>query len=178
MIDIYVEDQINECFSKYIDLIDSNNWDTFDSKLSQYSLKTQSIIYDMIQSCDIHPIDYLSYVPLGYFYQTCQEKCVIPNHISEICMFAFGGDTLKELHIPSSVKSIAASAFKDCRYLKDIYFDGESQELMLIKSKHDTWEEPFKYADAPITIHCLDKDLIVKPHHLDFSWDSDLDLPF
>ena len=56
-------------------------------------------------------------------------KFTVPNDVTHIHTYAFScSSALSSINIPSSVISIGACAFDDCALLKNIYFDGTTEE--------------------------------------------------
>ena len=59
------------------------------------------------------------------------DKVYIPEHITVIEERAFMYNVnIKEIHLPSTLKSIGNYAFYKCEALNDFYYDGDVGELL------------------------------------------------
>ena len=77
----------------------------------------------------------------------------ISDEITRLKAYAFYGQSISSVYIPSSVTYIETQCFAECENLTDIYYDGTKEEFDAI-SKYD-WKT------TTVTLHCTDGDYII-----------------
>lgn len=145
-----------------IALIDKNDFGKFYFDLHDWEYKPQVIGYvtTCLLEADIHPLDYLNYIPFSYLYgQVTDETYYIPKHIKTIGMGAFEGCMdLTTIYIPKSVTTIGDHAFYDCTNLTDIYYEGSIKDWAYVALNGS---DIFPTNIREVTIHCSDQPLIL-----------------
>ena len=114
--------------------IDNSDWKFLSDKLNvtNYALKTE--FFKMLLEVGINPLDNMYSIP-PFFYtgilSLSMDKIYIPEHITIIEERAFMYNlNIKEVHLPSTLKSIGNYAFYKCESLNDFYYDGNVGELL------------------------------------------------
>lgn len=130
-----------ELIETHIELIDKEEFDSFYdelfkslyiSELSGACIRGLSIqghdtiveVNKLLRRSGVETLQYLNYIPYGYFANSDLVNYSIPKHINKIDYFAFSKcENLNYIYIPSNVKIIAAKAFFSCNSLKVIEVD-------------------------------------------------------
>ena len=96
----------------------------------------------------INPLDYMTEVPPGYFFNEEATKIVIPEGVRVLhqCCF-YSLKTLEEVHLPSTVNRIFENSFGNCPKLSKIYYNGTSDDFYDKVVIDD-------FTDNDVTIYC------------------------
>lgn len=93
-----------------INIIESNNfeylYDLYDTGFDEAAALTEALY-----SAGIDPLPYMEHVPHGFARDTYGRNYVIPESINSIYAYAFYGNGLTMINIPSSVGTIGSYAF-------------------------------------------------------------------
>ena len=127
--------------------IDNSDWGRLSDKLNVTSYALKAEFFKMLLEVGINPLDNMYSIP-PFFYtgilSLSMDKVYIPEHITIIEEKAFMYNVnIKEIHLPSTLKSIGNYAFYKCGALNDLYYDGDVDELlkMLTFAKNVFWDE-------------------------------------
>ncbi len=120
-----MDKHIIDFIKEHEELIEENKWEEIYEEIGIWHRSGE--FTTAIIEAGINPLDYLSYVPLGYLYRGSLETIHIPNTINEIREDSFRYVSgLKSITIPNSVKEIGAFAFSSSS-LENIIFEEGSQ---------------------------------------------------
>lgn len=118
-----------------------------------------------LRSCDIEPLDYLTFVPAYYDHgNEFIKKIIIPENIIRVSYAAFADCiNLVSITLPATLESISSSVF--CRTpIKDIVYEGSKYDFC---TKLELDPECGLDSDTPV--HCNNGNLTVsdnkKFHH-------------
>ena len=113
---------LKEFIESNIDLIENNQWETvYDRALSKLSDSDIGQFTKIFLDANIHPENYLSYLPNYFLYGTSIKNFEIPSSITSINRSAFYDcSSLTSITIPDSVTAIGYSAFSSCSSLTSI----------------------------------------------------------
>ena len=79
---------------------------------------------------NINPLDYMTQVPPGYFFNEDFTKIFIPEGVEVLhrnCCSILRA--LEEVHLPSTITRIFDGSFDDCTNLSKIYYNGTSDDF-------------------------------------------------
>lgn len=115
-----MEDLTQDFIEKYIDLIDKNDFDELFYKCIYESNVDITDLRCVLEECDIEPLDYIDYIPMGYFLgdQNLTE-IILPNDIQSIHDDAFHHcDSLEKISLPNILYDIGERSLSYCGSLK------------------------------------------------------------
>lgn len=116
--------KVKEFIEKHISLIENNEFEyLFEKVLNSYLPQFIYQVVNVLESADIHPIPYLTFIPEGYYMLSPIAEYITPENIRRICYEAFYASDLQKLHITSNCYEIESSAFKDCDDLTTVVID-------------------------------------------------------
>ena len=166
---------VDEFINKYIDWIDKNEWDYVYQQatlLLEYPYDFTAKLFE----ANIDPLPYMttvpySYAPLDINKVTLSSKCTridasafnccsnlktieLPEGLEVIDQSAFSDSGLIEITLPSSLIILGPYAFKDCKDLRKINYNGTIDQMNKVR----VWEEVFEGIPTPY-IHCTDGDI-------------------
>lgn len=119
-------ERAHELIEKYIDLIDTNQFEDFYININAEIPDNHSALVGMVsyvlESANIYPLDHLSYVPKHYAaYRQDLETIRIPDHITAIDNGAFKFcSNLNAVEFPEGLEIIGCEAFAACTHLPKI----------------------------------------------------------
>ena len=142
--------------------IDNGEWKELSDKLNvtNYALKTE--FFRMLLEVGINPLDNMYSIP-PFFYtgilSLSMDKVYIPEHITVIEERAFMYNVnIKEIHLPTTLKSIGNYAFYKCESLNDLYYEGEIGGLLeMLKNAEDVFWDEHKLNQEYIQVHSKGK---------------------
>lgn len=146
MIDYYIKDFLQrEDIQNYLK---KENLDrVFDEWCAQYLTKSLKQFFEL--HANINPLDYMTEVPSGYFFNENITKIVIPEGVKLLHQNC--GSLLKsleEVHLPSTITVIHEYPFYSCPNLSKIYYNGTSNDFYTKVSVEDFCD------DSDVRIHC------------------------
>ena len=113
---------IKELIKKYAALIETNKFDQLYETLAKSAQESAFIpdITEVFESAGINPLDYMTYIESGMYYQSQLTEINIPNNIRSIQRKAFEAAYINKIVMSDSVKTIGHRCFSDCRDLTHI----------------------------------------------------------
>lgn len=108
---------IKELIKKYAALIETNN---FNQLYSDIDTNYRPELTRVLESAKIYPLDYMTYIPTGMYYESETSEIKIPNNIERIYRKAFESAHAETITMTDSVKDLGDSCFYDCRQLTNI----------------------------------------------------------
>ncbi len=127
-----------ELIEKYIDLIEADKFEDLymhlNSEIHAGESQLIGLVTSILESCDIHPLNYMEYVPTFYnAYREDLTSVIIPDHIFAIDRGAFKFcSNLKSVKLPNTIEVIGTEAFAACIQLETINF---SDHLIKIEDR-------------------------------------------
>lgn len=108
---------IKELIKKYAALIETNNFDQLYSDIDNYY---RPHLTRVLESAKIYPLDYMTYIPTGMYYESEASEIKIPNNIERIHRRAFGSAHAETITMTDNVRELGDNCFYDCRQLTNI----------------------------------------------------------
>lgn len=108
---------IKELIKKYAALIDTNN---FNQLYSDIDTNYRPDLTRVLESAKIYPLDYMTYIPTGMYYESEASEIKIPNNIEKIHRRAFASAHAETITMTDNVRELGDSCFYDCRQLTNI----------------------------------------------------------
>lgn len=119
----------------------------FDEWCKEYLTKYLRQFFE--SDVNINPLDYMTEVLPGYFFNEDMTKIIIPEGIQVLHQnCACFNKKLEEVHLPSTVTRIFDNSFDSCPNLSKIYYNGTSDDFydkVLVDDFCD---------DSDVTIYC------------------------
>ena len=132
------DEEMNELFNHWIDF-------------SGYNYNLLIEFFEL--ECGINPLDYMDYVPSGYFYHHNAKQLHIPEGIRNIypdCIY--GCKNLETIYLPNSITFLQTDAIANCPNLRYIAYEGTKEDFYNIQLEDFT-------GDRIVTIQCDDGDI-------------------
>ena len=117
-----MEKLTQDFIEKYIHLIDKNDFDELFYKCIHESNVDITDLRYVLEECNIEPLDYIDYIPMGYFLgdQNLIE-IILPNDTQSIHADAFHYcDSLEKISLPNTLYDIGERSLSYCGSLKYI----------------------------------------------------------
>lgn len=114
---------LKEFIKNHRDDINSQSFKEIYDELNSSFLQAVDVgkFTELLYTCGIDPLEYMSKIPDYYAYKSRFQSIVIPNNIISIGKGAFEGCTsLTSIAIPDSIIDIGSSAFSGCASLSSI----------------------------------------------------------
>ena len=117
-----LNDQLRAIINKYSHLIETNNFDQLYETLGKNDQESAFIpdITEIFESVSINPLDYMTYIESGMYYQSKLTEINIPSNIRSIQRKAFEAAYINKIVMSDSVKTIGQRCFSDCRNLTHV----------------------------------------------------------
>ena len=152
--------KLQEFIEQNIDLIENNDFDVLYDKINSYKFTT--MFSEAIIKAGINPLNYMSYVPKRYLYESLIEEIDIPSNIERISKYAFArcyglSDVvlpeglkfidegafmncclMESITLPSTLEVIDYGAFQGCNKLAILYFRGTTDQWLNVDEKDDS----------------------------------------
>lgn len=97
----------------------------------------------------IEPLEYLKYLPFGYFYHESPEILKIPDNITMLQNESiYKCNNLKELHLPTSIQYMHDDVVYDCKNLEKVVYAGTVKQFLKIRQE--------AFCNTNIEVHCTD----------------------
>ena len=128
-----ISNEAKSLIEKYIEYIETEDYaDLYDLIWTDEdctNFGTVGEITALLENIDINPLEYLDYIPLGYYSGVSKSEFNIPKNIKEINDYAFESSSLKSIDIPFNIKYIGEGAFAYCEDLKYVNIDNPDIQI-------------------------------------------------
>ena len=118
---------------RYIEYIESEDYaDFYDLIWADENCNNFGIVGEItaiLENININPLEYLNYIPIGYYSGASKTELDIPKNIKEINNYAFESSSLKSIDIPFNVKYIGEGSFAYCEDLKLVQIDNPDIQI-------------------------------------------------
>lgn len=119
----------------------------FDEWCKEYLTKYLRQFFE--SDVNINPLDYMTEVPPGYFFNEDMTKIIIPEGVQVLHQnCACLNKKLEEVYLPSTITRIFDNSFDGCTNLSKIYYNGTSDDFYDKLSVDDFCD------DSEVTIYC------------------------
>lgn len=134
-------------------LQEENMNEIFEIWLNTYHQNYQILIEFLETECGINPLNYMDYLPFGYFYYSNTRVLHIPDGIRKLeSNSIYGCKNLETIYLPNSITYLSEDAIYNCPNLKYIAYAGTKKDFQNIQLEDFT-------DDRIIIIQCDDGDL-------------------
>ena len=171
-----LSDEAKALIEKYIEYIESEDYADFydfiwaDEECINFEIVGE--ITSILENININPLDYLNYIPMGYYSAVSKTEFNIPKNIKEINNYAFESSNLKSISIPFNVKYIGEGSFAYCEDLKLVQIDNPDIQIqydafnycdidkIIYAGSRSDWEG-FEFSDRANfhVVECIDGDV-------------------
>lgn len=113
---------IKELIKKYAALIETNNFNQLYSDIDN-NYELSGYIPDLtkvLESAKIYPLDYMTYIPTGMYYESEASEIKIPNNIERIHRKAFESAHAETITMKDNVRYLGDNCFYNCKQLTNI----------------------------------------------------------
>lgn len=113
---------IKELIKKYAALIETNNFNQLYSDIDN-NYQLSGYIPDLtrvLESAKIYPLEYMTYIPTGMYYESEASEIKIPNNIERIHRKAFESAHAETITMTDNVRYLGDNCFYDCKQLTNI----------------------------------------------------------
>ena len=134
-------------------LQEENMNEIFEIWLNSYHQNYQILIEFFETECGINPLDFMDYLPMGYFYYSKAHTLHIPDGIKNLypnCIY--GCKNLETVYLPNSITFLQMDAISDCPNLRYIAYEGTKEDFYNIHLEDFT-------GDKIVIIQCDDGDI-------------------
>ena len=115
---------VKHFFEFNIHLLEKNDFDTFFSRAEgEFLPNTVNDIGIYLETADITPMNYLTFIPEGYYLMSMMSQYVTPQNITSIHYKAFSVSDIQSVTITSNVKEIEEKAFEGCDFLEEVIIE-------------------------------------------------------
>lgn len=113
---------IKELIKKYAALIETNNFNQLYSDIeNNYQLLGYlPELTRVLESAKIYPLEYMTYIPTGMYYESEASEIKIPNNIERIHRKAFESAHAETITMKDNVRYLGDNCFYDCKQLTNI----------------------------------------------------------
>lgn len=113
---------IKELIKKYAALIETNDFNQLYSDIEN-NPQLSGYIPDLtrvLESAKIYPLEYMTYIPAGMYYDSEASEIKIPNNIERIHRTAFESAHAETITMKDNVRYLGGNCFYDCKQLTNI----------------------------------------------------------
>lgn len=115
---------VKRFFEFNIHLLDKNDFDTFFLRAEgEFLPSTVNDIGIYLETAGIIPMNYLTFIPEGYYLLSTMSEYVTPQSITSIHYKAFSVSDIERVTITSNVKEIEEEAFGGCDFLEAVIIE-------------------------------------------------------
>ena len=113
---------IKELIKKYAALIETNNFNQLYRDIDNNYMLSEYIpeLTRVLESAKIYPLDYMTYIPTGMYYESETSEIKIPNNIERIHQSAFESAHAETITMKDSVNYLGDRCFYGCKQLTNI----------------------------------------------------------
>lgn len=162
---------------RYIEYIESEDYaDFYDLIWVDEDCTNMGIIGEIttiLENININPLEYLNYIPMGYYSGSPKTEFDVSKNIKEINNYGFESSSLKSINIPFNVKYVGEGAFAYCEDLKYVNIDNPDIQIqydafdqcdidkITYAGSRSDWEG-FEFSDRAKfhIVECVDGDII------------------
>ncbi len=103
--------------------------ENLDAVYGRNSVNNTPLLTEYLESIGVDPLDYVTRI-IPYMYEGCpHKKLVIPETVTKISHYAFGGDTLEYVEILNDNCDVSPYAFNHLDDWVKIYFQGVTKRV-------------------------------------------------
>ena len=180
-----IYDDVMEFIKENINLINLNRWDEVYKNAIQFEADEENpdgiapYLTNVLLECDINPLDYMNYIPYGYYCNSELEEFIVPNNIEHITYGTLNLHKCKKFVLPKNLKYLHLGVFdyigNDGNDSFEIIYDGSTNTLdNFIIDPNSKSHNNFYLRKSKFTIKCNNGILEYGPNPYDY-YD---DLPF
>lgn len=120
---------------RHINLIEDNQFEQlYELTWQDYGDIEQGELTEVLESCEIYPIEHVKNLPYRYYAHSNKEEIRIPPNITSIEPEIIAMSNVRILYLPKTIKVTGDEAFIRAYKLEKIVYEGTKEEFQQIQN--------------------------------------------